>query len=36
MVAIASLLILAAATAYLTAREKLPHLSRVALRIFRR
>jgi hypothetical protein len=36
MVAIASLLLLAAATAYLTAREKLPHLSRVALRIFRR
>jgi hypothetical protein len=36
MVAIASLLILAAVTAYLTAREKLSHLSRVALRIFRR
>ena len=36
MLAIASLLILAAVTAYLTAREKVPHLSRVALRIFRR
>jgi hypothetical protein len=36
MLAIATLLILAAVTAYLTAREKLPHLSRVALRIFRR
>jgi hypothetical protein len=36
MLAIASLLILAAVTAYLTARERLPHLSRVALRIFRR
>jgi hypothetical protein len=36
MLALATMLILAAVTTYLTAREKLPHLSRVALRIFRR
>jgi hypothetical protein len=36
MLALATMLILAAVATYLTAREKLPHLSRVALRIFRR
>lgn len=36
MLAIATLLILAAVTAYLTAREQFPHIRRVALRIFRR
>jgi hypothetical protein len=36
MLAIASILLLAAATAYIAAREKFPHLSRVALRVFRR